>query len=105
MELTDLVYSASLEFPHPHRFEIGRQMRESAVSVPSNIAEGYRQRSRKAYVRYLKISAGSLAELETQIEVAARQRVPRAEDGTRMASIADRVGRMLNVLITRLSAG
>jgi four helix bundle protein len=104
MDLTDLVYVASLEFAHPHRLELGGQMREASVSVPSNIAEGYRQRSRKAYIRYLNISAGSLAELETQVEVASRRRIARSEDSVQMASLCDRVGRMLNVLITRLSS-
>jgi four helix bundle protein len=104
MDLTDLVYAASLEFAHPHRFELGGQMREASVSVPSNIAEGYRQRSRKAYIRYLNTSAGSLAELETQVEVASRRHIARSEDSVQMASLCDRVGRMLNVLITRLSS-
>jgi len=87
MRLVQEVYPLTLAFSHPHRFELGRQMREAAVSVPANIAEGYSQRSRKVYVlelvRALSIGDGLQA--------------------ARAAAMCDRVGRMLNVLVARLS--
>jgi four helix bundle protein len=103
MELTAKVYRLTMSLPHPHRYELGRQMRAAAVSVPSNIAEGYTQRSRKVYVRHLNIAAGSIAELDTQLGIAESLSIGDAAHVTRAAATCDRVGRMLNVLISRLS--
>ena len=51
MQLVTEVYPLTMSFAHPHRFEIGGQMRDAVTSAPSNIAEGYTQRSRKVYLR------------------------------------------------------
>ena len=53
--------------PESEKFGLTSQSRRSAVSIPSNIAEGYRRKHRKEYVHFLAISAGSTAELETQL--------------------------------------
>jgi four helix bundle protein len=104
MQLVKEVYHLTLAFAHPHRFEIGGQMRDAASSVPSNIAEGYSQRSRKVYLRHLNIAAGSAAELDTQLEIVRSLSIGDSADAARAAATCDRVGRMLNVLITRLSS-
>ncbi len=103
MQLLAEVYPLTMGFHHPHGFEIGRQMREAAASPPSNIAEGYAQRSRKVYVRHLNIAAGSIAELDTQLEAVQRLSIGDKEAARHAAVTCDRVGRMLNVLITRLT--
>jgi four helix bundle protein len=104
MQLVREVYPLTLAFPHPHRFEIGGQMRDAASSVPSNIAEGYSQRSRKVYLRHLNIAAGSVAELDTQLELIQALAIGSGTDAARAAETCDRVGRMLNVLISRFLA-
>ncbi len=66
----DVVYEATGSMAWPHRNEIGAQMRRAAVSTPSNIAEGFRQGALGAYIRHIRIAAGSTAEVETQADIA-----------------------------------
>ncbi|BCS30806.1 four helix bundle protein [Luteitalea sp. TBR-22] len=103
-ELAKCVYHATLTYPYMHRIEIGSQMRRASVSVASNIAEGYRQRSRHAYARYLNIAAGSNAELETQLDLVRELGIGDPEGVSEMAALCHRVGRMLNALVSRLES-
>jgi len=61
------IYSVTKIFPSEERFGITQQMRRSAISVQSNIAEGSGRNSKKEFIQFLSIAQGSLAELETQI--------------------------------------
>lgn len=70
VELAKMVYQASRDMPDSERFGLTMQMRRSAVSVPSNIAEGNARQTRKEYLRFLFVARGSLAELETQLTIA-----------------------------------
>ncbi len=70
MELTKLVYRATARMPAGERFGLTSQMRRSAVSIPSNIAEGYARESLDDYLRHLRIARGSHAELQTQLVLA-----------------------------------
>ena len=69
MALSKTIYVATRRMPQDERFGLTSQMRRAAVSVPSNIAEGYALESRKAYLKHLRTSRGSLAELSTQWEL------------------------------------
>ena len=71
MVLVTAVYHISRLFPKEEIYGLNSQIRRSAVSIPSNLAEGYARRSRAEYVRFVQISIGSLYELETQLEIAA----------------------------------
>ena len=64
-------YQLSVDFPKSETYGSTSQMRRAAVSVPSNIAEG-QARKFKAAINHLNIAIGSLAELDTQLEVAVR---------------------------------
>ncbi len=64
------IYKISKEFPQEESYGLTSQMRRSAVSIPSNIAEGSGRNSDKEFKRFLDISLGSLFELETQIIIA-----------------------------------
>lgn len=66
-ELTQLVYRLSPNLPQAEKFGIASQLQRSAVSIPSNIAEGFSRNSRKEYSRFIGIARGSAAELETQL--------------------------------------
>ena len=65
-ELTLDIYRATRKFPSEERYGMTSQMRRAAVSVPSNIAEGYGRKSTAEYLRSLYIAYGSNCELETQ---------------------------------------
>jgi four helix bundle protein len=67
--LTVLIYKLTEKFPRSEEFGLKSQMRRAAVSVMSQIAEGWVRRSKKDKLRYLEISDGSLMELENQAEV------------------------------------
>ncbi len=67
LALVKQIYQATKAFPREEIYGIVAQMKRSAVSVPSNIAEGFRRRHSKEFKQFLNIGLGSLAELETQV--------------------------------------
>ena len=72
MELAEKVYRATDTLPDGEKFGLISHMRRSAVSVPSNIAEGFGRARKVEFVRFLEIAKGSLFELQTQGELARR---------------------------------
>jgi four helix bundle protein len=70
MILVKNIYATSGEFPRNEFYGLVTQMRRAAVSVPSNISEGYRRRHSKEFQQFLNVSLGSLGELETQLIIA-----------------------------------
>jgi len=64
------IYRITAKFPKEERYGLTSQIRRSVVSIPSNIAEGYRRKTTRDYIRMLYISYGSICELETQILLA-----------------------------------
>ena len=71
MRLVRMVYQLSQSFPREELYGLASQVRRSAVSVPSNLAEGAARSSRKEFSRFLSVSKGSLSELETQLLISA----------------------------------
>lgn len=70
MALVTIIYRITNEFPKGESFGMISQMRRCAVSIPSNIAEGYGRHSTGDYIRFLQIAMGSIYELQTQLEIA-----------------------------------
>lgn len=88
--LARAIYRLTAEFPSEERFGLTAQLRRAAVSVPSNIAEGSVRRSRKDFCRFLEIALGSLAEIETQLEIAedmVRNPIMRSDVEVRVARV------------------
>ncbi len=72
MDLAARAYCLTSQFPKEELYGLTSQVRRSAISIPSNIAEGAARQSRKEYIQFLHIASGSVAELETQLLLAAR---------------------------------
>jgi len=66
-DTTKAVYILCSKLPDEEKFGLSSQMKRSSVSIPSNIAEGYRRRNPKEFIHFLGIASGSAAELETQV--------------------------------------
>ncbi|WP_417656246.1 four helix bundle protein [Pseudidiomarina aestuarii] len=72
MDLACLVYELLRELPRTEEYALGSQIRRAAVSIPSNIAEGFGRSSLRDRLRFMHIARGSLLELETQLELVTR---------------------------------
>lgn len=91
------VYKVTQGFPKEEVYGLTSQMRRAAVSVPSNIAEG-NARSTKEYIRFIDIALGSLAELETQMELSESLGFMTQQQMSELFSQTDVIGRMLRKL-------
>ena len=72
MDLAEQIYRLTRDFPKQELYGLTNQLRPAAVSVPSNIAEGQARTHVKEYLHFLSTAKGSLAEVQTQLEIAAR---------------------------------
>jgi four helix bundle protein len=82
--------------------DLSNQMCRAAISIPSNIAEGFRRMSRKDYARFIHIALGSASELETQIIIVRRLYSPSSLEFLQAEQLVIEVQKMLNRLSTRL---
>ena len=104
MELVENVYRLSRSLPSEENFGLKPQLRRAAVSIPSNIAEGHTRASTKEYLNHLSMAQASLAEVETQLEIAVRLRYLAAEDLVPTASEIQALGKQLHALRNSLKA-
>jgi len=93
MVLVEAVYRDTEDFPSKEMFGLTAQIRRSAISIPSNLAEGSARNSRKELIYFTGISCGSLAELQTQLQIAVRLGYLSAEAGC--VGQAIRVGKLI----------
>lgn len=102
MDLVELIYTSSKNFPREEVYGLTSQLRKAAVSIPSNIAEGQGRRTTADFLRHLSISYGSLLELETQTLIATRLQYLPQRGCERILRLAGEVGRLLNGLMSSL---
>jgi len=102
MELVSDVYKNSANFPSSESYGLTSQIRRSAISIPSNIAEVYGRNHSKDYIRFLEISRGSLYELQTQIEIAFNLEFFNRDKFDSMSKNYHEVEKMLNSLISKI---
>lgn len=102
VELVEEIYRVSAHFPDDERFGLTSQIRRAAVSVPSNIAEGYGRRRTGHYIHHLDISNGSLKEVETQLIIAGRLKFIDKDNAKEAWSLLQQTGKMLTNLTRSL---
>jgi len=103
IQLVEDVYAVSRSFPKEEVYGLQSQLRRSAVSIPSNIAEGFARLHNKEYRNFLYISLGSCAELTTQVIIASRLKyIEETKANTILCDITE-ISKMTMSLIKRLS--
>jgi four helix bundle protein len=102
MDLAVRWYAAARKLPKGEQPVLGYQIRKSAVSIPSNIAEGFSRHSTAFYIQHLWTSHASGAELETQVELGRRLDFIGAEEGGILIADTMEVARMINGLVRSL---
>jgi four helix bundle protein len=102
IELVKEVYVATGQFPEEELYGLVSQMRRCAISIPSNIAEGKKRRTKKDFIHFLRIADGSAAELETQIIIAKDLYVE--INFSKAESLLEEVQKMLITMIKKLQA-
>jgi four helix bundle protein len=98
MDLVEMVYKATGQFPKEELYGLTNQLRRAVVSIPSNIAEGQGRNSRNDFRRFLTISHGSLREVETQILIAERLQYLNQAQIEPLMNLSSEVGRLINGL-------
>ena len=104
MDLVEDIYRLSAGFPIDETYGLKSQIRRASVSIPSNIAEGQSRTSTKEFLHHLSMAQGSLAEVETQLEVAVRMRYLPAEQAETTVSAIQSLGKQLHALRKVLEA-
>jgi len=102
MALAEACYLQTRSFPREEMFGLTSQIRRAATSIAANIAEGYGREQTRSYVQFLRVSQGSLKELETHLLIARRVGVARAADLSSTLLMCEEVGKMLRSLIRSL---
>jgi four helix bundle protein len=105
MELVEQVYLLTQTFPKQEMYGLASQIQRAAVSVPSNIAEGHTREHSKEFLHHLSMAQASLAELETQLEIAARLKYLLPEQLEQMLQRVMSLGKQLYALQNSLIKG
>lgn len=96
------IYKVTEKFPNSEKFGLSDQLRRASVSIPSNIAEGFRRRHPKEKIQFLRISYGSGAEVETQLIIAGGLGYVAGSDLLDLQSDLSQIMKMINVVINKL---
>ncbi len=102
-ELVKSVYNLTKQFPREELYGLVSQMRRSAVSIPSNLAEGYSRKSRQEYIQFVRVAFGSGAELETQLLLVIDLKLANKNETEKVYNQLVEVMKMLNKLLSSLN--
>ena len=99
MNLITSIYTTTSKFPQNEQFGLTSQIRRSSVSIASNIAEGFGRNTKNEFARFLRISIGSLFELQTQLEISKNLKFITSEKFDNILSESIEIEKMLKALI------
>jgi len=102
IELVKDIYKSTEKFPKQEMYSLVSQMRRSAISIPSNVAEGFRRYHNREYKQFLYVSLGSCAELETQITIAKELKYMEQDTEAVLLEKLDHICRMISNLLKKL---
>ena len=102
MTLAEASYRLTAQLPSDEKFGLISQIRRAAVSIPANMAEGHGRETTGSFIQFLRISQGSLKELETHFLLAERLSLASHEQMRPLHQECDEIGRMLRSLIRSL---
>lgn len=103
IELVEQIYAVTRDFPQAEIYCLTNQIRRSAISIPSNIAEGQARKTTKDFLNFLSIAQGSRAELETQIIIANRLEYVDDDKAEQLLSTLTEIAKMLYSLSSTLN--
>jgi len=98
-KLVLLIYNATKKFPQEEKFGLISQLRRAAISITSNIAEGFSRQSRKEKIQFYYTSLGSLTEVQNQILIAKDLKYIKTERFNKVAEQSVIVNKLLNGLV------
>ena len=102
MNMVRNIYSATYTFPKEEMYGLTSQIRRTAVSVPSNIAEGYGRNTTKDFINFLYFARGSLFELQTQLEISVDLNFLSVEKGNSLIEETTEIAKMLHSMLNKL---
>jgi four helix bundle protein len=100
IDLVTYIYKLTNIYPNEEKYGLVSQLRRSAVSIPSNIAEGAARQTNKEYIQFLYISLGSLMELDTQLIISKNIELISEQTLNELQLKSQEIGKMLNGLIS-----
>jgi four helix bundle protein len=103
-KLSLIIYKITKTFPKEELYGLISQMRRCAISMPSNIAEGYCRHRKLEYIQFLQIAFASGAELETQLLIAKELKYLKLSDFETAYELLQEVMKMLNSLISKIKS-
>ena len=105
IDFTESIYKLVSSFPKSEEYGLGSQLKRAAVSIPSNIAEGAARRSKREFIQFLYMAAGSASEIDTQLELASRLGFLSRDGRSTLDSELEIISKMISSLIKSQRVG
>ena len=103
MDLVEEIYRITEFLPSEEKFGLSLQLKRAAVSIPSNIAEGFERNTTKDYIKFLSIAKASRAEVETQLYICKRLEFLTDEEIKKSLEICDEIKRIIIAMFKKLN--
>ena len=103
MDLVEEIYRITEFLPNEEKFGLSLQLKRAAVSIPSNIAEGYERNTTKDYIKFLSIAKASRAEVETQLYICKRLEFLTDDEIKKSLEICEEIKRIIIAMFKNLN--